>query len=209
MNRIWRYSLTADNGMAPCADRGKLSLSCCKPMIRRNACVGDWVIGFVPRRINDGQVHIAWAGHVAKSVLLGDYQKQYPERQDAIYKIVESPWTEETHFIRLRNDYHDKEKNKATDLAGKNALIFDPFWYWGGRGIGVPCEIAKLAHYYVGQSTQNSTSGTISCLEKWLRSVAAPGIHGEPRDKRRTTPQCSRSCSENLSSLTGSRTAWP
>ena len=178
MSRIWRYSLVADNGMAPCAEQGILTLCLCKPMIRKSACVGEWVVGFVPRRINDGRVHVAWAGRIAKSVSMGDYEKGFSGREDAIYKLTESGW----EF--LRDDYH--EGSRGRDLNGKNALIFERFWYWGGVGIAAPDDIADLAHYYVGQTAKNSSPERIARLEKWLRSGAEPGILGKPRDQLRT-----------------------
>jgi Nucleotide modification associated domain 2 len=54
--RIWRYVLAHDSGMAPCPQDSKLTLSCCKPTIRKNARVGDWVIGFMPKKYGIGQV---------------------------------------------------------------------------------------------------------------------------------------------------------
>ena len=184
MTRIWRYVLADDNGMAPCPEGGMLSLSCCKPTIRKGACVEDWVVGFVPKRIAPG--HIAWAGKVAETVPLGDYERRFRGRQDAIYRAVKSPADQTDDFVSLRDDYH--VQGRCRDLSGKNALVFDPSWYWGGSGICAPKEIADLALYYVGQSAKNSSPEKIARLEAWLRSVADPGIHGEPRDPRRTRP---------------------
>jgi hypothetical protein len=144
MNRIWRYSLVADNGMAPCVEQGILTLCLCKPVIRKSACVGEWVVGFVPKRINDGRVHVCWAGRIAGILPMGDYEKQFLDRQDAIYKLTASGW----EF--LRDDYHEEIRDR--DLNGKNALVFEPFWYWGGVGITAPNDIANLAHYHVGQT---------------------------------------------------------
>jgi putative DNA base modification enzyme with NMAD domain len=188
MSRIWRYVLATDNGMAPCAEQGILSLCLCKPMIRRSAGVGEWVVGFVPRRINGGRVHVAWAGQIAESVSMGDYEKRFPGRRDAIYRLVESKWGEPDILVPLRDDYHADERNRSRDRKGKNVLIFRAFWYWGSVGINAPDEIVDLAHYYVGQSTKNSSPEKIARLEAWLRSVAEPGIHGEPRDQLRTRP---------------------
>jgi hypothetical protein len=109
MSRVWRYVLAADGGMAPCVEQGMLSLSCCKPMIRRCAHVGEWVVGFVPRRINGGRVHVAWAGQIAESVPLGNYEKRFSGRGDAIYKLVESGLGEQQILVPLRDDYHGDE----------------------------------------------------------------------------------------------------
>jgi hypothetical protein len=133
-----------------------LSLVCCKPFIRRNSCGGEWVIGFVPKGMKRG--HIAWVGKISKIVPLEEYARQFPDRRDAQY------W--------------------KRDSTGRNALIFDPFWYWGGFGIRAPEDIAELAHYHVGQSTKNSSPQKIARLSRWAQSVAPSGIHGSPRDEQ-------------------------
>ncbi len=180
MSRIWRYVLATDNGMAPCVENKWLSLCCCKPRIRESARVGDWVVGFVPKRIK--LAHVAWLGRVGKIFPLGEYEQQFSSRLDAIYSLRRSASGEEV-LVPLRTDYHADEHSRARDLKGRNCLIFEPFWYWGNAGVPVPHEIADLAHYHVGQSTRKSSPEKIASLEAWAKSVAPPGVHGEPRDR--------------------------
>jgi hypothetical protein len=181
MSRIWRYVLAGDNGMAPCIDRGKLSLCCCKPAIRKNARLGEWVIGFVPKPMRRG--HVAWAGKISEIIAMGEYQRRFPRRRDAIYRLADPGEGGKEVLLPLRDDYHADEKSRASDRSGQNALIFEPFWYWGSFGIPAPDDIADLAHYYVGQSAKSSSPEKIERLEAWLRSMADPGVHGQPRDK--------------------------
>jgi hypothetical protein len=178
MSRIWRYVLKYDNGMAPCSDSGMLTLTCCKPKIRKNARVGEWVLGFVPKGKARG--HIAWVGQIAEVVPMGDYERRFPDRQDAIYRLVESGGHD--YLMPLRDDYHPDEGSRSTDRSGINALIFDPFWYWGGLGVQPPDEIADLAHYFVGQSATNSSPDRISALRSWLNTMPSSGVLGKPRD---------------------------
>jgi hypothetical protein len=184
MSRIWRYILKVDAGMAPCPQEGRLSLCCCKPVIRRYATEGDWVIGLVPKGLALGKV--AWAGRVSKSMPLGDYQLKFPKRRDAIYRRVETRLDGVEVLIPApqpeRPDYHQDDLSRARDQRGLNALLFDPFWYWGGDGVWAPPEIAEMAHYHPGQSAKNSTLARIEQLEVWLRSMREPGVHGEPRE---------------------------
>jgi len=181
MTRIWRYVLAHDNGMAPCTDGGLLSLCCCKPVIRRHAVEGDWVIGFVPKRFGFGKM--GWAGKVQRIVSLGEYQRIHPARRDAIYKLADDgPPGENERLIPLRSDYHADGSSRRRDLRGRNALLFDPFWYFGGYGVQAPPEVSELAHYYVGQSTKRSTPEAIAALRDWLASVGPAGVYGEPRE---------------------------
>jgi hypothetical protein len=79
-------------------------------------------------------------------------------------------------------DYHPD--GFKTDIWGKHALLFDPFWYWGAHGIHAP-EIADLAHHGRGESTKRSSPEMVTRLEAWLRSVSVPGVHGKPRDQKK------------------------
>jgi hypothetical protein len=189
MSRIWRYVLAADNGMAPCLQDGLLSLSCCKPLIRRSAQPGDWVIGYLPKGLKRGLgPHVAWAGKVAGVMSLGDYQIRYPHRYDAIYRRTGHSWEGHELLAPLRDDYHEDERSRVRDRSGRNALLFEPYWYWGEDAVTAPEIVAEMAHYYVGQSAKGSTPERVQALESWLRATDSPGGHGSPRDPRRTRP---------------------
>ena len=41
---IWSYVVAYDEGSAPCVDNNLLTLCICKPLIRRRANIGDWII---------------------------------------------------------------------------------------------------------------------------------------------------------------------
>jgi hypothetical protein len=179
MSRIWRYVLATDRGYAPCVDEGVLTLCTCKPRIRSGAAVGDWVIGFMPKRFGAGRV--AWAGCVREILSLGDYGEQYAGRRDAIYRRTGWHPDGREDLEHYGGSYHNSAKSIATDVRGRCALIFDPFWYWGKNAPEAPQKLAKLAHYYIGESTRSSTRTAIEQLRVWL-SGWRPGVHGTPRD---------------------------
>jgi hypothetical protein len=178
MSLIWRYVLATDAGMAPCIDNGILTLTCCKPRIRRSAQLGDWVIGFEPKRLGG---KVAYAGQVSRVLSLGDYEVEHPGRADAIYRL-DSASNREASFIVLAPGYHNDVGIRTRDLNGLNALIFSPFWYWGRAAVTPPGEIGDLAHPFVGESRMNSSPEKIKVLKDWLRSTGPSGIRGEPRN---------------------------
>jgi hypothetical protein len=178
MSRVWRYVLRTDNGMVPCSEDGMLTLTCCKPIIRRYAKVGEWVVAFEPTALGG---KVAYAGQVSAVLPLGDYEKRYRGRRDAVYR-AEVLADGQTAFISLLPEYHSEEGSRARDCNGVNGLVFDPFWYWGRNAVEAPGEIADLAYHYVGQSTKNSSPTKIALLDEWLRSTGRPGVHGTPRD---------------------------
>lgn len=141
---------------------------------------GDWVIGFVSARVGCGLV--AWAGQVSDTMTLGEYGSRFSGRTDALYRL-EGYSEDGSEVLRhVSGEDHASPESHKRDWRGKNALIFNPFWYWGQNAVAAPPDIADLAHYYVGQSTKNSSPERIAGLEFWVRSMAEPGIHGEPRD---------------------------
>jgi len=180
MSRIWRYVLAYDSGYAPCVDDGVLTLCTCKPRIRSGAAISDWVIGFMPKRFGTGRV--AWAGCVSEVLPMGDYSDRYAGRRDVIYRRVGRQANGGEILKHDGGPYHDSRKAISTDLRGRHALLFTPFWYWGRDAPVAPPEVAGLAHYYIGQTTRGSSPETIEKLRDWLAGWP-PGVHGVPRNQ--------------------------
>jgi Nucleotide modification associated domain 2 len=84
VTRIYRYILANDCGMAPCPENGLITLGTCKPVIRRLARPGDWVLGFRPGSLVRGLV--LWAGKVECKMSHGEYQRTHASRSDAVYR---------------------------------------------------------------------------------------------------------------------------
>ena len=187
MSRIWRYVLASDGGYAPCVDEGVLTLCTCKPRIRSGAEVADWVIGFMPKHFGIGRV--TWAGCVNEILSMGDYGERYAGRRAAIYSRAGLHADGREDLKHYGGPYHSSAKEIATDLRGRCALLFNPFWYWGGGAPAAAPEVAELAHYYVGQTTKSSNPEAIVQLRRWL-STWSPGIHGTPRNAVASRQAC-------------------
>jgi putative DNA base modification enzyme with NMAD domain len=86
---IYVYKMTQDNGGAPCVSHGLLSLAICKPIIRRSAKVGDFVLGFGGKNLPpDGR--LIYAMRVTDRKCWCDYAINYWFRRDCIYRCVNS-----------------------------------------------------------------------------------------------------------------------
>jgi hypothetical protein len=85
--RRFVYKLTADNGGAPCAYRGMLSLALCKPEIRRRAQEGEIVYGFAGSTLHRDNrlIYIARITGVAEGTSYWEAPR-FRNRPDRIYE---------------------------------------------------------------------------------------------------------------------------
>src|SRR6476659_8512748 len=116
MTRILRYILQHDTGMAPCVDDGLVSLATCKPGIRVSARPGEWIVACRPSPAPRGLA--VWAGRVADSIEVGEYERQHRGRPDAVYRAKPGGG-----FKRLRPDYHPGENELRKDTSAP-VLVF-------------------------------------------------------------------------------------
>lgn len=79
---LYSYVLTHDSGFAPNVSHGYCTLATCKPKIRMNANVGDWVIGTGSLSKGDDEERLLYAMRV-EEVLSYD---EYFEREEFEYK---------------------------------------------------------------------------------------------------------------------------
>jgi len=175
MTRIFRYILQNDTGMAPCIDDGRLTLATCKPRIRASARPGDWVLGFYPRPFERGLV--AWAGRIARKTEIGDYEREFRGRSDAVYRQ-----RADGGFKRLRPDYHPGANEIRKDLSAP-ALLFDESatWYFGDEPRPLPDDLLHLAAGGQGHRVNGVHDGDPAVLLAWLADGRPPGIIGKPR----------------------------
>lgn len=176
MTRILRYILQHDTGMAPCIDDGLVSLATCKPKIRAGAKPGEWVIGCQPSPAPRGRV--VWAGRVAHSIEVGEYERRHRGRSDAVYRANPGGG-----FERLRPDYHPGENDFRKDTSAP-VLVFDrnASWYFGRESHMLPEQLGHLAASGRGHRVDGVNEGDATALQVWLASIRPPGVHRVPRD---------------------------
>lgn len=175
--KIYRYVLVSDDGMAPCIDNGLVSLATCKPVIRRCASEGDWVLACYDARSPRGT--LAWVGRIERIPNVGEYERAYRGRSDAVYRE-----NSDGSFRRLRKDYHVNAKEKERDLSGPS-LVFthDSTWFFGTECKELPPWLIHLAPRGQGHRVNFRQPGDLEELVQWLNRSGKPGVHGQPRDQ--------------------------
>ena len=153
--RLFAYKMTHDTGFAPNPFWGFLTLATCKPWLRRNKRVGDWIAGFTSKQLcgdEPGDERLVFLMQVDERIALADYfrdrrfQSRIPRENestmihrcgDNIYMPLVRHASDPQDFVQLPNGYHGPSE-KDCDLNGWNALIATHFAYFGGKALRIP-----------------------------------------------------------------------
>ncbi|MBM4240884.1 MAG: hypothetical protein FJ150_04390 [Euryarchaeota archaeon] len=173
--RFYSYVVTSDTGFAPHPSGHYCTLACCKPIIRKTADVGDWVIGTGSKK-NVGQNRLIYAMRVSERLTFDMYfrDKRFHIRNDSIY------YKKDGKYLQKMNPFHDEE-NMDNDLKSENVLISDYFYYFGKRAIKLPKEFRTVTHSTQGHKCNFDEKMVINFLQ-WLEDNYNMGSHGKPYD---------------------------
>ncbi len=153
MPSYFSYIICHDDGAAPNAENGLLTLAICKPQIRRIAQKGDYIIAYNGSELlkNTKEKRIIYIAKVDQSIPMSDYASLYPERGDSIY----------TACGRQKPNPFHTESNADTDLSGKNVILCREFIYFGNKHIAVPVSINSTIPGRGHQKQKNQPYGPI------------------------------------------------
>tara|TARA_B110000008_G_scaffold261317_1_gene282609 strand:- start:47 stop:637 length:591 start_codon:yes stop_codon:yes gene_type:complete len=140
--KLYSYILACDVGGAPCVEDGCLTIAICKQVIRRNAKVGDTVVGISGYNLGKKK-KIIFIATITKMVTMEEYGDS--PRTDSIY----------TSDLKLKpNPFHDCTNYKR-DISGKNVIISTDFIYFGKKHIDVPVNLHDIIPGHGHQSIKN------------------------------------------------------
>jgi hypothetical protein len=196
MSIIYSYVLKIDDGSAPNPFWGVCTLTICKPAIRRNAQVGDWIVGTGSKnsKCNDGNTYdlsdsIVYAMKVTAIKTLQDYDKycscflkeKIPNWRakdwrlrmgDCIYDF-----SDECDNPLIRKSVH-KEENRKRDLSGLNALLSDEFYYFGEEARPIPENLKEIIKRNQGHK-KNENAELIADFESWIEQFEKNKIYAD------------------------------
>lgn len=151
-NKLYSYKMTHDTRFAPNPLFGVLTLATCKPAIRRNTEVGNWIAGWTSKSLKNcptpvGEERLIYLARVTRKLTYPEYWLQYPQKRpgnwddphvdsyhgDNIYEpepgCTPDPLHPET-FILHENSHHKTPEKKVKDLKGQYVLICEEFYYF-------------------------------------------------------------------------------
>ena len=136
--KLYTYVVAADNGFAPNPFGDFCSLACCKPVIRRTAEIGDWIIG-IGSVNNVGNERRIYAMEVTEKIHFDEYydDKRFQNRMDNIYYKNKGEWRQKN------NPFHNKD-NMKHDTKTEYILISDNYFYFGEKAVKIPKEFREV-----------------------------------------------------------------
>lgn len=194
MPTLYSYCTRYDDGAAPNPHWGVCSLAICKPVIRRTACTGDWVVGTGSKRspIGDVSGQLVYAMRVTDRLSMAEYDsftraklpQKIPDRLNADPRrrvgdsIYDFQGGGEPH---LRPSVHNA-KNRDTDLGGKYVLLSTDFFYFGDRPVVLPHSLMPIVKQ--GQGHRSRSNGPhLDAFVAWIRGLGHPSgkLLGDPQ----------------------------
>jgi hypothetical protein len=190
---LFSYCLRTDDGAAPNPHGGLCTLVICKPAIRRTAKPGDWIVGLGSARSPIGNIsrHVVYAMRVSARMSMRAYDEfcrerlpqKIPRWNSKVFwrRVGDCVYDYSSGHALIREGVHD-DRNRDTDLGGRNALISDHFFYFGDAPRALPDELLGIVH-----ATQGHKSHANDRFEQpfitWIESLGLrPNrLYGKPQ----------------------------
>ena len=192
MTRLYSYIQTYDTGFAPNPFHGFCTLATCKPMIRKTANVGDWVIGTGSKSKNRNG-YVVYVMRITEALSFDEYWNdprffaKKPGREggwksacgDNIYW-----WDPLTNGWAQAEDSYHCDSDPCHDTRTDRVLVSDDFIYWGGDGPPIPPEFGGVSVLCTTQGHKcRFSEKAISEFVRWFGQFEERGLCGYPLDK--------------------------
>jgi len=193
--RLYSYIVTRDFGFAPNPFPPACTLATCKPKIRQNAQIKDWIVG-IGSGAKKSQFNnkLIYAMQVQEKLEFDDYwidprfKKKRPimngsKRQMYGDNIYHRPSPDVSYVQEdSHHSFPDGKRNELNyniDLPGKYVLISNRFWYYGQDAVLLPEEFLFLANVARGYRVTKDKP-QINLFVEWLESLSQSGYIGRP-----------------------------
>jgi hypothetical protein len=190
--KLYSYIVTHDTGFAPNPFGDYCTLANCKPVIRKTAKIGDWIVGLSTKASGNKIIYVmkvqdilSFKGYFEKKKFR--FKKPDFSSGSAVDKLGDNIYQPlpSGEFKQLRS-MHSKlncgQENlwsKAHDLSGQNVLISKDFIYFGKKAIPVPSKLSKLkvGRAYKSNFSEQFIYDFLSFIKRFKK-----GIHAVPSE---------------------------
>lgn len=194
--RLFSYCIPIDDGAAPNPYFDICTLAICKPVIRRVANIGDWVVGVGSKNVEgiDYSGKLVYAMKVTDVKTIQEYDEfcrgELPGKIPHIYaseykrKVGDCIYDfEKDNEGKLRPSVHNF-KNRNTDLGGINVLLSTHFYYFGDKAIDIPPHLTDIIKQGQGHKSNSIHHLRLSFLD-WIENsgLKLNRLYGNPQIK--------------------------
>ncbi|PYE18368.1 hypothetical protein C7410_12270 [Paraburkholderia silvatlantica] len=195
MSKVYIYVVDRDFGFAPNPFHKLCTLATCKPIIRRVAKEGDWVIGMGGSRLN-ATGRCVFAMRVSNSITFNEYwenplyRDKKPVRNgskkmmvgDNIYHQVAGDWTQ-LNSHHSHPDGSPNIHNLINDTQTDAVLVSDYFFYFGASAIEIPADLLQKINYRNARHHRVFDISDVEPILKFIESnFTANRVLGDPFD---------------------------
>ena len=167
MAKAFSYVVKRDYGFAPNPFYGVLTLATCKPLIRKCADVGDFIIGNSDKSHGNKLIYMAKVSKVMtfdqywndenfankKPVMNGSLKKLYGD--NIYHRGADGRWIQEdSHHANNDGSVNENNLRKDTNTTDR-VLVCNEFFYLGRAMIDVPSEYSSCIYRNRGHHCQN------------------------------------------------------
>ncbi len=198
--KLYSYVVARDFGFAPNPFYRFCTLGTCKPIIRRCAKVGDWIVG-TGSKTRGCERHLVFVMRVTEVMSFNHYWSDPRFKQkkpnlrgskkqafgDNIY--YQDPATCEWCQLDSHHTHPDGTpniKNINKDTKTDRVLISDDYIYWGGEGPEIPETYLNFCGFDLRKvrmgHKSNFPDNMVNEFVDWIRSLGNQGYCGTPLD---------------------------
>lgn len=192
MPRLYTYVVRHDTGFAPNPYHGYCTLACCKPLIRKYARLGDWIMGGGSVATGRG-AQLVYVMQVSETLTFDEYwhDPRFVDKKpciDASYKdwVGDNIYPDANSWQQLPSMHSEAgcspcEDDTDKDLSVDRILVGKRFVYWGGDGPLKPHFPTEPLYFGIGHKFRYKPQLVTEFLE-WVESLTEWGVQGSPGD---------------------------
>ena len=199
--KLYSYIVRRDFGFAPNPFYDFCTLATCKPVIRRTATVGDWVIG-TGSKSKQRNGYLVYAMRVTETMSFDEYWKdtrfrnKRPDMHASVKKScgdnIYHKDPDSNEWCQIDSHHSCNDTNVCNDTKVDRVLVSDDFIYWGGTGPKLPmfcgCNFCSGGRSHIVYPS-GKYARECRCPEKavaeliyWIRGLNDRGYCGRPTD---------------------------
>ena len=213
MNKLYSYCIPHDNGAAPNPFWGICTLNICKPVIRRSAQIGDWIVATGSSEYSF-ENKVVYAMEITEKLTMEQYDRycktELPDKiprfktQDYRRRVGDCIYDFDYNPAKLLNSVHN-EGNRERDLGGKYTLLSNHFYYFGSKPVILPKNLLSIVRQGQGHKS-TSNSPYLELFIDWIMSQtqAKNKVYSDPYNREtfdiseNTLVQCAaRDCKQD------------